>query len=55
MTQIDNIEQSFTAINETLDRIEARIGEMNKMLDTMVEEIDRYKNRSSKKYDEYVR
>ena len=48
MAQIDNIEQSFTAINETLDRIEARIDEMNKMLDTMVEEIDRYKKGSSK-------
>jgi len=48
MAQIDNIEQSFTAINETLDRIEARIDEMNRMLDTMVEEIDRYKNGSSK-------
>ncbi len=48
MAQIDNIEQSFTAINETLDRIEARIDKMNKMLDEIVGEIDRYKNRSSK-------
>ena len=48
MAQIDNIEQSFTAINETLDRIEARIDEMNRMLDEIVGEIDRYKNGSSK-------
>ena len=48
MAQIDNIEQSFTAINETLDRIEARIDEMNRMLDEIVGEIDRYKNEPSK-------
>ncbi len=34
--------------NETLDRIGARIDEMNRMLDEIVGEIDRYKNGSSK-------
>lgn len=48
MAQIDNIEQSFTAINETLDRIEARIDNMNRILDEIMGEIDKHKNGSSK-------
>jgi hypothetical protein len=48
MAQIDNIEQSFTAINKTLDRIEARVDNMSRMLDEIVGEIDKHKNGPSK-------
>jgi hypothetical protein len=48
-------QQTTNNINEILDRIEARMDEMNKMLGEIVDEIDRYKNVPSKtitnKYD----
>jgi len=48
-------QQIIDSINETLDRIEARMDEMNKMLDEIMDEIDKHKNGSSKtitnKYD----
>jgi hypothetical protein len=43
MAQIDNIEQSFIVMNETLDRIEARVDEMNRMLSEIVAEIEKHK------------
>jgi len=48
-------QQIIDSINETLDRIEARMDEMNRILCDIMDEIDRYKNGSSKtitnKYD----
>jgi len=41
-------QQTIDSINETLDRIEARMNEMNKMLGEIVDEIDKHKNESSK-------
>jgi hypothetical protein len=41
-------QEEIDKINETLDRIEARIDDMNKMLGAIVDEIDKYKNGSSK-------
>ena len=41
-------QQTIDNINETLDRIEARIDEMNKMLGEIMDEIDKHKNESSK-------
>ena len=41
-------QQTVDSINETLDRIEARIDEMNKMLSEIVDEIDKHKNVPSK-------
>ena len=49
------VQQTINNINEILDRIEARMDEMNKMLGEIMDEIDRYKNVPSKtitnKYD----
>jgi len=48
-------QQIIDSINETLDRIEARMDEMNRILGEIMDEIDRYKNVPSKtitnKYD----
>lgn len=48
-------QQIIDNINETLDRIEARMDEINKMLGEIVDEIDKHKNVLSKtitnKYD----
>ncbi len=41
-------QQTIDNINETLDRIEARMDEMNKMLGEIIDEIDKYKNIPSK-------
>jgi hypothetical protein len=41
-------QQTIDNINETLDRIEARMDEMNKMLGEIVDEIDKHKNEPSK-------
>ena len=41
-------QQTIDSINETLDRIEARRDEMNKMLGEIIDEIDKYKNIPSK-------
>ncbi len=41
-------QQTIDSINETLDRIEARMDEMNKMLGEIVDEIDKHKNGPSK-------
>jgi len=41
-------QQTIDSINETLDRIEARMDEMNKMLGKIMDEIDKHKNGSSK-------
>jgi len=41
-------QQTIDSINETLDRIEARMNEMNKMLGEIVDEIDKHKNGPSK-------
>jgi hypothetical protein len=41
-------QQTIDSINETLDRIEVRMDEMNKMLGEIVDEIDKHKNGSSK-------
>ena len=41
-------QQTIDNINEILDRIEARMDEMNKMLSEIVDEIDKHKNGSSK-------
>jgi hypothetical protein len=41
-------QQTIDNINETLDRIEARMDEMNKMLGKIVDEIDKHKNVPSK-------
>jgi hypothetical protein len=41
-------QQTIDNINETLDRIEARMDEMNKMLSKIVDEIDKHKNVPSK-------
>jgi hypothetical protein len=41
-------QQTINNINEILDRIEARMDEMNKMLSKIVDEIDKHKNGSSK-------
>jgi hypothetical protein len=41
-------QQTIDNINETLDRIEARMDEMNKMLGEIVDEIDKHKNVPSK-------
>jgi len=41
-------QQTIDSINETLDRIEARMDEMNKMLGEIMDEIDKHKNGSSK-------
>ena len=41
-------QQTVDNINETLDRIEARMDEMNKMLSKIVDEIDKHKNVPSK-------
>ena len=47
--KLNNMEQqTIDSINETLDRIEARMDEMNKMLSKIVDEIDKYKNKPSK-------
>ncbi len=42
MAQTESIEQSFVTINETLDRMEARIDNMNKMLSEIVAEIEKH-------------
>jgi len=48
-------QQTINNINEILDRIEARMDEMNKMLGEIMNEIDKHKNEPSKtitnKYD----
>ena len=41
-------QQTIDNINEILDRIEARMDEMNKMLGEIMDEIDKHKNVSSK-------
>ena len=41
-------QQTIDNINEVLDRIEARMDEMNKMLNEIVDEIDKHKNGPSK-------
>ena len=41
-------QQTIDSINETLDRIEARMDEMNKMLSKIIDEIDKHKNGPSK-------
>jgi hypothetical protein len=41
-------QQTIDNINETLDRIEARMDEMNKMLSKIIDEIDKHKNIPSK-------
>ena len=41
-------QQTIDNINEILDRIEARMDEMNKMLGEIVDEIDKHKNEPSK-------
>jgi hypothetical protein len=41
-------QQTIDNINETLDRIEARMDEMNKMLGEIMDEIDKHKNGPSK-------
>jgi len=41
-------QQTINSINEILDRIEARMDEMNKMLSKIIDEIDRHKNVPSK-------
>jgi len=41
-------QQTIESNNETLDRIEAKMDEMNKMLGEIVDEIDKHKNESSK-------
>jgi len=41
-------QQTIDNINETLDRIGARMDEMNKMLGEIVDEIDKHKNKPSK-------
>jgi prefoldin subunit 5 len=41
-------QQTIDSINETLDRIEARMDEMNKMLGEIMDEINKYKNVPSK-------
>jgi hypothetical protein len=41
-------QQTIDNINKTLDRIEARMDEMNKMLSKIIDEIDKHKNESSK-------
>jgi len=41
-------QQTIDNINEILDRIEARMDEMNKMLSKIIDEIDRHKNIPSK-------
>ena len=43
MAQIESIEQSFVVMNETLDRMEARIDEMNRMLSEIVAEMEKHK------------
>ena len=42
MAQTESIEQSFVTINETLDRMEARIDNMNKMLSEILAEIEKH-------------
>jgi len=41
-------QQTIDSINKTLDRIGARMDEMNKMLGEIVDEIDKHKNGPSK-------
>jgi hypothetical protein len=41
-------QQTIDNINETLDRIEARMDEMNKMLSKIIDERDKHKNAPSK-------
>jgi len=41
-------QQTIDNINEILDRIEARMDEMNKMLGEIINEIDKHKNVPSK-------
>jgi beta-mannanase len=41
-------QQTIDNINEILDRMEARMDEMNKMLSKIVDEIDKHKNGPSK-------
>jgi beta-mannanase len=41
-------QQTIDNINEILDRMEARMDEMNKMLSKIVDEIDKHKNVPSK-------
>jgi hypothetical protein len=41
-------QQTIDSINKTLDRIEARMDEMNKILGKIMDEIDKHKNGPSK-------
>jgi len=42
MAQTESIEQSFVTINETLDRMEARIDSMNRILSEILAEIEKH-------------